>query len=395
MKKFGTKCYVIGLVAVLAFGGLSLAFGKPGEFSQNENRYLQKRPEITVEGILSAQVQQEMERYACDQLLGRDVWMAAATNVKRLINRNEINGVYLGKDGHLFQRLSDDQVSYDNYEKNIQLLRDFGDNHGIAVSFLLVPDASIVLGDDLPKGALVFDADAYYASGEVTDLREPLQEALSSGMDPYFWTDHHWNTDGAYIGAKVYLSSRQETVLPQDAYGLTRVSDDFYGTTYSKVAGLCGVRADELRLPTELPKHLTVQTRGRADSVALSENSGTDSAIWSDSLQALQKAGIYDLSKLTGKDQYAVYFGGNYGWLEISNPDPKAAGKHLLILKDSFANSMVVYLLPYYETITMVDLRYFNGSFAQVTEACDPTELLVLYELTNFADEKNLYKILE
>ena len=41
MKKFGTKCYVIGLVAVLAFGGLSLAFGKPGEFSQNENRYLQ------------------------------------------------------------------------------------------------------------------------------------------------------------------------------------------------------------------------------------------------------------------------------------------------------------------------------------------------------------------
>ena len=67
----------------------------------------------------------------------------------------------------------------------------------------------------------------------------------------------------------------------------------------------------------------------------------------------------------------------------------------MLILKDSFANSMVVYLLPYYETITMVDLRYFNGSFAQVTEACDPTELLVLYELTNFAGEKNLYKILE
>ena len=63
MKKFGTKCYVIGLVAVLAFGGLSLAFGKPGEFSQNENRYLQKRPEITMEGILSAQVQKEMESY--------------------------------------------------------------------------------------------------------------------------------------------------------------------------------------------------------------------------------------------------------------------------------------------------------------------------------------------
>lgn len=395
MKKFGTKCYVIGVVAVLTLGGLSLVFGKQGEFSQNENRYLQKRPEITMEGILSAQVQQEMERYACDQLIGRDVWIAAATNVKRLINRNEINGVYLGKDGHLFQRLSDDQVSYDNYEKNIQLLRDFGDNHGIPVSFLPVPDAAIVLKDDLPKGASVFDSDAYYASGEVMDLRKSLQEAASSGTDPYFRTDHHWNTDGAYIGASVYLNSRQETMLPQDAYGLTRVSDDFYGTTYSKVAGLYGVRADELRLPTELPKHLTVQTRGRADSVSLPTDSDTDNVIWPDHLQELEKAGIYDLSKLMGKDQYAVYFGGNYGWLKITNPDEKAAGKHLLILKDSFANSMVPYLLPYYETITMVDLRYFNDSFAQVMEECDPTELLVLYELTNFAGEKNLYKIFE
>lgn len=395
MKKFGTKCYVIGLVAVLAFGGLSLVFGKAREFSQNENRYLQKRPEITMEGILSAQVQQEMESYACDQLIGRDAWMAVATNTKRLINRSEINGVYLGKDGHLFQRLSDDQVSHDNYEKNMQLLQDFGENNGIPVSFLLVPDAAIVLKDDLPKGALVLDGDTYYASGGVPDLREPLQEALLSGTDPYFRTDHHWNTDGAYIGAKVYLSSRQETILPQEAYGLTTVSDDFYGTTYSKVAGLYGVRADELRLPTELPKHLTVQTAGRADSVSLPTDSGEESVIWPDRLQELEKAGIYDLSKLQGKDQYAVYFGGNYGWLKITNPDEKAAGKRLLILKDSFANSMVPYLLPYYETITMVDLRYFNGSFAQVMEESDPTELLVLYELTNFADEKNLYKILE
>ena len=395
MKKLGAKCYVIVVFAFLALGGLSLVFGKPREFSQNENRYLQKRPEITMEGILSAQVQKEMESYACDQLIGRDAWMAVATNTKRLINRSEINGVYLGKDGHLFQRLSGDQVSYDNYEKNIQLLRDFGDNHGIPVSFLLVPDAAIVLKDDLPKGALVLDGDTYYASGGVPDLREPLQEALLSGTDPYFRTDHHWNTDGAYIGAKVYLSSRQETILPQEAYGMTTVSNDFYGTTYSKVAGLCGVRADELRLPTELPKHLTVQTAGRADSVSLPTDSGEESVIWPDRLQELEKAGIYDLSKLQGKDQYAVYFGGNYGWLKITNPDEKAAGKRLLILKDSFANSMVPYLLPYYETITMVDLRYFNGSFAQVMEESDPTELLVLYELTNFADEKNLYKILE
>lgn len=395
MKKFGSKCYVIGLVAVLTLGGLSLVFGKPGEFSQNENRYLQRRPEITMEGILSAQVQQEMERFSCDQLVGRDAWMAVATNTKRLINHSEINGVYLGKDGHLFQRLSDDAVSHANYEKNLQILRDFGEDQGIPVSFLLVPDAAIVLKDDLPKGALVLEVDAYYESGEVTDLQKPLQEASLSGTDPYFRTDHHWNTDGAYIGAKTYLSSRQETILPQEAYGLTTVSDDFYGTIYSKVAGLYGVRADELRLPTELPKQLTVQTRGRADSVSLPTDSDTDKVIWSDRLQELEKAGVYDLSKLTGKDQYAVYFGGNYGWLEITNPDTEAVGKHLLILKDSFANSMVPYLLPYYETITMVDLRYFNDSFAQVMEECDPTELLVLYELTNFAGEKNLYKIFE
>ena len=105
-----------------------------------------------------------------------------------------------------------------------------------------------------------------------------------------------------------------------------------------------------------------------------------------------QLSGIYDLSKLEVKDQYAVYFGGNYGSLTITNPDAQT-DRHLLILKDSYANSMVPYLIDGYAQITMIDLRYYNESVSELA-AQDWDEILVCYEMSNFIKDKNLFKIL-
>ena len=127
--------------------------------------------------------------------------------------------------------------------------------------------------------------------------------------------------------------------------------DSFYGTLYSKVAGLPGVRADELELPQTLPENLVIES-----------DSAPADALSADGEKAMPTlAGIYDLTKLEMKDKYAVYFGGNYGKITIKNPEAEGKGS-LLIIKDSYANSMVPYLLDHYEQITMIDLRYYNES---------------------------------
>ena len=60
-------------------------------------------------------------------------------------------------------------------------------------------------------------------------------------------------------------------------------------------------------------------------------------------------------------------------------------------MKDSFANSFVPFLLGDYETVTMIDLRYFRGSMAEL--AAESDDILVLTEITNLAASGDYFKL--
>ena len=66
-------------------------------------------------------------------------------------------------------------------------------------------------------------------------------------------------------------------------------------------------------------------------------------------------------------------------------------GKSLLVVKDSFANSFLPFLVRDYDTITVLDLRFYREGVQPLADQAD--DVLVLYELTNFASDKNLYKL--
>ena len=51
------------------------------------------------------------------------------------------------------------------------------------------------------------------------------------------------------------------------------------------------------------------------------------------------------------------------------------------------------YLLDDYSRIIMVDLRYYRGNLQQEVEDNSVTDLLFLYEMSNFAQDNNLYKL--
>ena len=97
------------------------------------------------------------------------------------------------------------------------------------------------------------------------------------------------------------------------------------------------------------------------------------------------------MGKLTQKDKYAYFFGGNYGKAEISMK--QGGDKKLLVIKDSFANSFVPFLMEDYSDITMLDLRYYNASVQKLVEQGDYDRILILYEMSNFAQDTNIYKI--
>ena len=146
------------------------------------------------------------------------------------------------------------------------------------------------------------------------------------------------------------------------AYGLTEATDTFRGTLYSKVL-----------LPDSVYDKVYYAPEIAVDSVVCD---GEDGA-------------LYDLSALERKDKYELFLGGNYGQCVITTGVEN--GKRLLLVKDSFANSFVPFLTGDYETITMLDLRYFRGSVQELAAEAD--DILVLTEITNLAASGEYFKL--
>ena len=335
-------------------------------FSPNENRVLQQAPRLTEERLFSGKFTEEMEEYESDQIALRDVWMGVASWFQRLAGKQDIGGVYLGRDGYYFARLAESEFPQSQYEKNLRAVSTFFDNHDIVdCRVLLAPSPSTVLSDLLPANAPMYDAAARHEQLAQTvgeDRVIDVRGALSALDQPYYRTDHHWTTEGAQAAYGVWCGATGHTFRSMP---LTAVTDSFRGTLYSKV-----LLPDSARDTISLAETVKVRSVDCDGTV-------TDS--------------LYDRSKLAEKDQYAVFFGGN--WSKVTIDTGVENGRKLLLVKDSFANAFVPFLTEDYETIIMLDLRYFSDSVSELMDAEGITDVLVLYELSNFAADRNLFKL--
>jgi hypothetical protein len=83
-----------------------------------------------------------------------------------------------------------------------------------------------------------------------------------------------------------------------------------------------------------------------------------------------------------------VFLGSNEPYVEISGNVTN--GKRLLLIKDSYANSFVQFLVDDYEEIVAIDLRYYHLSAKKVIEEKGITDCLFLYNVENFSIDENL-----
>lgn len=362
-KRSGLAPLIAIAVIVLGLTVGSFFLTPDREFSENENRYLQQTPKLTIDTVLAGTFMEQTEKYTADQIVFRDVWTAARSILQRAEGKEEISGVYLGENGRYFTRVTDDTFDWATLEKNANFIRDlFTSQEGKPCTALIVPSPGGILGDDLPENAPYFDENGafsvlqYVLGDTLLDSRDTLQ----SVDDPYYHTDHHWTTMGAKAVYEQWATATGHAVRD---YPLTLASDSFRGTLYSKVL-----------LPDSV--YDSVYYAPQADIVSMD----CDGAV-SDSL--------YDLSALAQKDKYELFMGGNYGKAVLTTGTEN--GRHLLLIKDSFANSFVPFLTGDYETITMLDLRYTRESVAELAAAA--TDVLVLTEVTNLAASADYYKL--
>ncbi len=332
-------------------------------FSAAENRSLSARPSLSQ--CLTSGWGQTADRWYSDQFVLRDTLVKLNSLAGRCAGQREVNGVYIGKDGYLFEKpTAKDPVKTERTAKAIAAFSH--ENPDLSCSVILVPDAASVLARNLPANAPVSGQ-----TGEIDEFLEQLPASVrklnasdalikASGQKTadgeetqvFYRTDHHWTTDGAYA---VFQAAQELLNIPEPAaYSRFVVSDSFQGTLASQSADGASKDAVTIYIP---------------DSDVRTTVSYSD-------LQT-RRASVYMPEKLEQKDQYQVFFGGNHPSVEIETTAD--TGRSLLVFKDSFANSFVPLLTPYYDTIILIDPRYYYENVDAVLSSYGITDVMFLY----------------
>ena len=103
------------------------------------------------------------------------------------------------------------------------------------------------------------------------------------------------------------------------------------------------------------------------------------------------ESSLYHPEKLEVKDKYAFFLGGNQPLCVIQNPD--ALNGKLLVVRDSYSDSLAPVLAEEFREVHLFDLRYNNTSLKQYVADNGIDQVLVLYSGNNFNTDQNLFKL--
>lgn len=360
---------VIFMVLLLGLAGKE-ALSHQRTYSPVEKRELQTRPEISITKVLDGRFQKKYESYLRDQFPGRDHWVSFQTDMELFMGKNEIHNVYIGKNHYLLEHYTEKEFDPQQISKNLQALEKFvgKTKQNADVHVMMVPTKSWVLREKLPAFAPHYKEQKFYDALQQKLEKEDVLISVEPVLDAhkeeeiYYRTDHHWTTLGAWYAYEQYTKTVGGDL--QRAQGKKKfrcISKDFYGTTYAKIN--YARQADKIEIYEPEDKLRVVYNMGEKKTKTL-----------------------YDVSFLKTADQYSVFTGGNQAVLEITGGIKN--GKTLLLIKDSFANSILPFLAEDYEKLVVVDLRQLNVSGDRLLEMFSPTDILILYNSAQFAQDK-------
>lgn len=361
------------LVLVMMMG--SIVVHKDQKISAAENRTLEQKPSISVSNLISGRLTEDYTSYLSDQFPFRSRFIKTKAKLDRLLGKDEINGVYIGKEGYLiegFKKADEEAIK----EKADAINTFVANNPKINVSVLLSPNKVEVYKNYLPKYAPV-DSQVDYLNKLHSMLNTKIEfvnvsgsfDRLKNSEQLFFKTDHHWTAYGAYTAYVDYCKKLNLEPVGINSFTKSLASDSFYGTLYYKTGAQIG-NPDSmyLYLPQENPPVIAkyYDTKKKVPSV-------------------------YDVSKLDTKNPYEVFTGGNHSQIKIrTNVD---TDKKLLIVKDSFANAMIPFLVYNFSEITVVDLRYYSGSMKDIISNNEFTDALILGNINTFNTDSSILNL--
>ena len=193
----------------------------------------------------------------------------------------------------------------------------------------------------------------------IADMQEHLNEnvvavngydALRPHTDEYiyFRSDHHWTQLGAYYAYRAVMEAIGETPYELDEFEQGEVNGDFLGTLYNWSASYpqsSVIKQNPDKVEFWRPIR-DFTTRVYTD-LKMNESTAWNGYVISSTVQGIA-------------NKYMAFMSGDQPLIKVSTD--VGNGKSVLVLKESYGNAFVPYLINHYENVYVVDPRKFNGS---------------------------------
>ena len=232
----------------------------------------------------------------------------------------------------------------------------------INIYSMLVPTAAEWnLAEDYKENFADQRAVLDYVWKRTDDRIQPVDiyNVMAEHQDEYLYlkTDHHWTGLGGYYGYTVLAKKLGFEPKPMDYFTYTDTGVDFVGSLgWSTTTEQLDVNKDRL-FYFEIPHDVTY-------------------TYYSNAGQAYKSKGVYKSQWLKDKNKYAYFMGGDLAVIKLET-DVKN-GKKLLLIKDSYANTVVPLLTAHYEEIYLVDPRHSNYNVLDIIYENEIKEVLFL-----------------
>ena len=366
------KGLTIFLSALFIFFSVWFIISPKKEMSENENRYLEKFPQLSVENLLDGSLMNKLNHYIEDHFPMREAFLTLKSGLERLSLKDENKDVYIGKDQFLIEKY--EPISEKDKQKIISAINRFQEkNPSVVIDIMFVPTSIVLNQNKLPK---YVDATTQLEDREsitkklkgvnVIDILPYLQQH-NEANDLFYRLDHHWTTKGAYYGYFGYLKEKGITPISINSFHPVIVSKDFNGTLYSK-ANIYSYKSDVIY----------EYVHDKVNVSYIYEKQKTNS--------------FYEKSWLEKKDKYSYFLNGNHSLITIENPNVTNSSS-ILILKDSYANSFIPFLSKHYQTIHIIDPRYYKESITTYIKENNIEQVLFLYNMNTLGKDLGIISI--
>lgn len=188
----------------------------------------------------------------------------------------------------------------------------------------------------------------------------------------YYRTDHHWTTLGAYYAYTDFCKAKGIEPEELDSYD-TKEFDGFLGSFYNDTSD------------AKLKKNPDVVTAYYPHNDSVMHVTASDG-------QKYDWPVIYDVTNYGAALKYSAFIASDNPYTVIENKDLND-GSSCIVVKESFGNAFVPFLVDHYQKIYVIDYRYWTGSISKFAQENKVQDVLFLNNLSMIRNKSLVGKL--